>query len=76
MADTHFKGWICHALFAFMWMTLLCQSKLLHESLWLWIVTTEIAVDHSLILSTTLREDILAERVRNLSIEDSLFLEE
>ena len=40
---------------------LLGKAKLLHESLWLWIVTAEVAVDHCLVLCTTLLKDVLAE---------------
>ena len=53
VADTHLKGWICHAFSIFSWMMLFCQSKLLHKSLWLRIVAAEVAVDHSLILCST-----------------------
>ena len=57
-------------------MMFLHKSELLHKSLWLRIMTAEVAVDHSLILSATLLKDLLAERVRNLCIEDALLLEE
>ena len=40
---------------------LFCKTKLLHESLRLRIVTAEVAVDHCLILCTTLFEDVPAE---------------
>ena len=75
VADTHLEGWICHAFVMFScWMftkktlreteessELLCKTELLHEGLWLWIVTTEVAVDHCLVLCTTHLEDVLAE---------------
>ena len=40
---------------------LFCKTKLLHESLRLRIVTAEVAVDHCLVLCTTLLKDVLAE---------------
>ena len=40
---------------------LLGKAKLLHEGLWLRIVTAEVAVDHGLVLCTTHFENVLAE---------------
>ena len=40
---------------------LLGKPELLHKSLWLRIVTAEVAVDDSLVLCTALLEDVLSE---------------
>ena len=65
VADTHLEGRICHAFCVFPWKMftelLLCKSKLLHQGLWRWIMAAEVAVDHSLILCTTLLQDVCTE---------------
>ena len=50
-----------HAFYSVLKVFLLCKTKLLHQSLWLRVVTAEVSVDNSLILSSSSRKNILKE---------------
>ena len=55
---------------------LFCKSEFLHKSLWLRIVSAEVAVDHSCILYAAFLKNLLTECVCNLCVEDAFLLEE
>lgn len=52
--------------------SLFAQAELLHESFRTWVTAAEIAVKDSRILGVTLTENVLAEAVGSLFVEDAV----